>query len=56
MVQYSKIANLKKNQKSKIYKSKISKTWREKREKILDITIQIGLFLQSNIRMKRLVH
>ena len=42
--------------KSKTSKSDFSKTWREKRQNIQDIIIQIRLFLQVNVKIKILVH
>ena len=51
----SKIANSVDNKNSKTSKFNVSKTLSEKRENILDIMIQIRLFLRFNIIINRVV-
>ena len=44
------------NRKSKTFESKISKTWRENREGIIDRTIQTISFYKFNIIINRIVY
>ena len=50
---HSKIDNSVNNQKSKIFKSNLSKAWKEKRDNMLVIMSQTSLFLLLNIMRKK---